>query len=603
MQQIKRWTIAPPSAAAAELASCLKTSPLIAQMLLNRGIASPADCQAFLAPSLHHLHAPAMLPGVIRAAERINQSIRNKDKIVIYGDYDVDGITATAILWHAITLLGGEVDYYIPKRLEEGYGLNAEALRQLADAGAKLIVSVDCGITAIEEVKSLHNKNVDLIITDHHEWRERESSNDSHLTAGLAPRVPDAPTPHEPLLPDCLAIVHPRLPNDPPYPNPYLCGAGVAFKLAWAIGQVNSGTPRVSEDFKKYLIEATALAALGTVADVVPLHGENRTLAHFGLTCLAHTKLNGLRSLIASAGLVGQKIDSYHAGFLLAPRLNACGRMGHAALAVELLTKADEARANEIAAYLETQNRERQTIERQIAEEAADQANKLGYDQPDCRGIVLASDKWHPGVIGIVASRMVNKFNRPAVMVALNNGHGQGSGRSIPGFHLARALHACRDHLEACGGHEMAAGLRLDSTKLENFRAAFCDHARKMVTDEMLEEEIKLDCLAALSDLNEPVVSAMQRLGPFGTGNPKPTLFCQAVQIAGPPRRVGKNANHVQLQVKQNNTFLRCIAFNHGEWCDQLQSGMTIDLAVQPSINEYNGYRNVELEIKDCRPS
>jgi single-stranded-DNA-specific exonuclease len=277
--------------------------------------------------------------------------------------------------------------------------------------------------------------------------------------------------------------------------------------------------------------------------------------------------------------------------------------MGHAALAVELLTKADEARANDIAAYLETQNRERQNIERQIAQEALDQAAQLGYDKPECRGIVLASDKWHPGVIGIVASRMVNKFNRPAVMVALNNGHGQGSGRSIPGFHLARALHACRDHLQACGGHEMAAGLRMDSSKLENFREAFCDHARKMVTEEMLDEEIHLDCLAALRDLSEPLVTMMQRLGPFGTGNPKPTLFCQAVEIAGPPRRVGKKNNHVQLRVKQNNTFLRCIAFNRPDWCDQLQSGMTIDLAVQPSINEYNGYRNVELEIKDCRPS
>jgi single-stranded-DNA-specific exonuclease len=216
---------------------------------------------------------------------------------------------------------------------------------------------------------------------------------------------------------------------------------------------------------------------------------------------------------------------------------------------------------------------------------------------------VLASDKWHPGVIGIVASRMVNKFNRPAVMVALNNGHGQGSGRSIPGFHLARALHACRDHLEACGGHEMAAGLRLDSSKLEHFREAFCEHAKQMVTDEMLEEEIHLDCLAALRELSEPLVTQMQRLGPFGTGNPKPTLFCQAVEIAGPPRRVGKKNNHVQLRVKQNNTFLRCIAFNQPDWCEQLQAGMTIDLAVQASINEYNGYRNVELEIKDVRLS
>jgi single-stranded-DNA-specific exonuclease len=589
MQQTKRWTIATPSDAAADLASSLKTSPLIAQILLNRGIADVSLCQAFLAPSLHHLHAPAMLPGVIRAAERINNSIRAKEKIVIYGDYDVDGITATAILWHAIRLLGGDVDYYIPKRLEEGYGLNAEALRQLADQGAKLIVSVDCGVTAIEEVKALRGRGVEMIITDHHEWRESPS---------------DAATDHPaPELPECFVVVHPRLAADPPYPNPHLCGAGVAFKLAWAIGQINAGGARVSEDFKHFLLEATALAALGTVADVVPLKGENRTLAHFGLGGLKQSKLHGLRALIASAGLTGQKLDSYHVGFLLAPRLNACGRMGHAALAVELLTKADEGRANEIAAYLETQNRERQAIERQIAGEAMDQAAKLGFDREDCRGMVLASDKWHPGVIGIVASRMVNRFNRPAVMIALSNGHGQGSGRSIPGFHLARALHACREHLEACGGHEMAAGLRLDSSKLELFREAFCDYARKMVTDEMLEEEIRLDCLAALGDLSEPLVTAMQRLGPFGTGNPKPALFCRGVEVAGQPRRVGKNGNHVQIQVKQNKTFMRCIAFNHGDWCEKLTPGMKVDLAVEPNINEYNGYRNVELEVKDARLS
>jgi len=583
MQQFKRWKIAAPSEAASQLASSLKTSPLLAQILLNRGLADAPLCQAFLAPNWVHLHQPSQLCNIDRAAERINKAIQAGENIVIYGDYDVDGITATAILCHAIGILGGKVSYYIPHRIDEGYGLNSDALKQLAQSGAKLIISVDCGVTAIEEVKALCESGVEIIITDHHEWRSCEDD-------------------EKPILPNCLAVVHPRLGN-PPYPNPNLCGAGVAFKLAWAIGKANAGAPRVSDEFRTFMLEATALAALGTVADVVPLKGENRTLVHFGLMQMEKTRLTGLRALIASAGLTAQKLDSYHVGFLLGPRLNASGRMGHAALAVEMLTTSDEGRANEIAAYLETQNRERQVIERQIFDEALEQATTLGLDKDDCRGIVLASENWHSGVIGIVASRIVNRFNRPAVMIALNNGHGQGSGRSIPGFHLAKALHACRNHLEGCGGHEMAAGLRLESSKLENFRAAFCQHAKQMVTDEMLEEEVRLDCLAALNQLSEALVTQLQRLGPFGTGNPKPTLFCPGVEIAGPPRRVGKNGNHVQLQVKQNGTFMRCIAFNKGDWCDQLQSGMKIDLAVEPGINEYNGYRNVELEVIDARPS
>src|SRR5207248_7060982 len=248
MQQIKRWTLAPPSAAAAELASCLKTSPLIAQMLINRGIATPADCSAFLAPSLHHLHQPALLPGVLKAAERVNQAIRAKEKIVIYGDYDVDGITATAILWHAITLLGGQVDFYIPHRIEEGYGLNDEALKQICDGGARLIVTVDCGVTAVEQAKVARERGVDLIVTDHHEWQgsgfrvQGSGGEESPPSSSLNPE----PRTLNPLLPDCYAIVHPRLPGDgPAYPNPALCGAGVAFKLAWGIGVAVGGATRV----------------------------------------------------------------------------------------------------------------------------------------------------------------------------------------------------------------------------------------------------------------------------------------------------------------------------------------------------------------------
>ncbi|HEX2973679.1 MAG TPA: single-stranded-DNA-specific exonuclease RecJ [Tepidisphaeraceae bacterium] len=576
MQQAKRWIIAPPSEAAERLAVSLKTSLLVAQMLVNRGITEAEDGRRFLSPSLMHLHDPATMPGIQPAAERIVQAIRQGERIVIYGDYDVDGITATAILWHAIKLLGGQVEFYIPHRLEEGYGMNAEAIGTICDGGAKLIVSVDCGITALAEAKLARERGVDLIITDHHEPQTS--------------------------LPECVAVVHPRLGANggaSTYPNPNLCGAGVAFKLAWAIGQAHAGGGRVDEAYKWFLVEATGLAALGTIADVVPLVGENRILARFGLGGLKQSQLVGIKALIESAGLTGQKLDSYHVGFLLAPRLNACGRMGHARQAVEMLTSADEVKAREIAAYLDLQNRSRQELERRILDEALQQVEKLGLDKDDCRGIVLAGEGWHSGVIGIVASRLVNRLYRPTVLVATNNGRGQGSGRSIPGFHLAKALQACGEHLEGSGGHEMAAGLRLETAKFEAFRDAFCAYASNAISPEMLLPVLHLDCVAELWQVTAGLVMDLQRLGPFGTGNRKPLLCCQGVEVACAPRRVGRNGDHLQMLVRQGSATMKCIGFHLGELCDRVQPGVKLDLAAEPMISEFNGRQSVELEIKD----
>jgi single-stranded-DNA-specific exonuclease len=583
MHRPKRWSISPPDERANELAARLKTSPLLAQILLNRGFTQQQDCLDFLKPSLKALAEPSLIPNLNVAAERIARAIRDREKIVVYGDYDVDGITATAILWHAIRLLGGEVDYYIPHRIEEGYGLNAEALAQICDAGAQLIISVDCGITAVEQAKVVCERGVDLIITDHHEWHCEEFDGQ-----------------RRPALPDCFTIVHPRLPGST-YPNPNLCGAGVAFKLAWGIGLAMSGAAKVSDAFRHYLVEATALAALGTIADVVPLVGENRILAYWGLGGLKGSKLHGIQALIASAGLTGQQLDSYHVGFLLAPRLNACGRMGHAREAVEMLTRADADRANEIAVYLESKNRERQTMERKILEQALEQVLQGGYDKDDCRAIVLGGEGWHAGVIGIVASRIVDRLHRPTIMIATTNGHGQGSGRSIPGFNLARGLEACSGHLEAFGGHEMAAGLKIQTTKLSDFRAAFCDHATSMLSAEAMIPELQLECLAELNLLTEALVNDLRRLGPFGHGNRKPLLCCRGLTIAGPPRRVGKTGDHLQLFVRQNQTSMKCIAFKYGHMIDQLRTGTQIDLAVEPQINEYMGRTSVELEVKDLQ--
>jgi single-stranded-DNA-specific exonuclease len=570
--------------AAKQLADRLNVSPLVAQILLNRGLSDVESCQGFLRPSLKSLHDPNQLANLQTAAGRIARAIRDGQSIVIYGDYDVDGITATSILWHAIRTLGGKASYYIPHRTEEGYGLNTEAIAQLCDQGAQLIVTVDCGVTAIEQAKVAAERGVDLIITDHHEWKEREDEQGN--------RVAD--------LPACHSIVHPRL-GGSDYPNPNLCGAGVAFKLAWGIGQAMNGSAKVDEMFRAFLLEATALAALGTIADVMPLVGENRILAHFGLGGLKQSKLIGVQALIESAGLSGQKLDSYHVGFLLAPRLNACGRMGHARLAVQMLTDADQAKSLEIARYLETQNRQRQQTERRILEEAMSQIASRGQDPQERRSIVLGSTDWHPGVIGIVASRLVERFHRPTILVAMNNGHGSGSGRSIAGFHLSRALDACHDCLESHGGHEMAAGLKLQSGRFEEFQNAFEEHARSVLKPHQLIPELAIECQVELSQMNEGLVNDLKRLGPFGNGNRQPVLCCRDVELAQPARRVGKTGEHLQLFVRQGDVFIKAVAFGFGGLVDQLKAGRRVDLAVEPSINQFNGRSSVELIVKDMQ--
>ncbi len=572
------WDILPgDESAASELARQINTSSLTAQVLMNRGLVAADACKSFLNPQLKDLIDPALIPGLTVGAERIARAVRDKEKIVIYGDYDVDGITATTILWHALRLLGGDVHYYIPHRVDEGYGLNTESIIQLASEGAKLIITVDCGVTAVEPVKAARERGVDVVISDHHDWKDE--------------------------LPDATAIVHPRLPLPGfSYANPHLCGAGVAFKLAWGVGQAMGVGGRVPEAMKWFLVDATALAALGTIADVVPLVGENRVLARFGLGGLKQTKLEGLRALIAGAQLDGQTIDSFHVGFLLAPRLNACGRMGHAKLAVEMLTDANAARAAEIATYLETQNRQRQAVERGIVEEAVAMAIELGDTAEDSRAIVLAKKGWHQGVIGIVASRLVDRFHKPTVLIALDeDGTGHGSARSVAGFHLAKAFTACGEHLVRHGGHEMAAGLAIAPGKFDDFRAAFIAHATATLGSNPLVPTLRVDVIARLDQVSEALCKEMDRLGPFGNGNPRPMLACEDLTLTAAPRRVGKNGDHLQLHVRQGERFMKAIAFNAAALLDKLQPGTSISLAVLPQINEFNGRISVELEVKDIR--
>lgn len=566
-----QWIIKQPWPACESVARRLGVHPLVVQLLFNRGLETPEPMQAFLEPRMSMLHAPEELPGAKEAAALIVAQMHERKRIVIYGDYDVDGITGTAILWHLLQLAGADVSFYIPHRIDEGYGLNAEAVRQLARDGYDVVITVDCGITGVEESRLARELGLIIIITDHH----RPGST----------------------LPDANVVVHPTVGGK--YPNPDLCGAGVAFKLAWAIAKHLSNAEKVSPEFRDFLTAAVGLVALGTIADVVPLLGENRVLARFGLANLKESRLCGLNALIASAKLADQKLNSEHVGFWLAPRLNAAGRMGHALLAAELLTRANPERAREIAQYLEEQNRSRQNMERKIFNEAVEiiEERKLASDAR--RAIVVAGDGWHAGVIGIVASRVVERFRRPTVMISLDNGEGQGSGRSIPHFDLHKALGECSHHLLTYGGHPMAAGLRIKRDKLNDFTEFFVERANQTLTGRDLEPMLKLDAEAGPSAWSLPLARELEQMGPYGSGNPRPKFASPVLHLDGEPRAVGKNANHLQFCLTDGRCRMKAIAFSQADKLEELRLRRQCRVAYEPCLNDFNGRVSVEMQVID----
>ena len=570
----KRWIVAAPDARCSALAMQLKVPPFVATVLLNRGLENRDDAHRFLNPALKDLGPPEAIPGVTEAAQRIHAAVRAGRRIVIYGDYDVDGITGTAILWHCLKLAGADVDFYVPHRVEEGYGLNADALRRIKEDGADLVVTVDCGITAVAAAQVARDIGLELIITDHHTL-DRQA------------------------LPEAAVLVHPGL-NGTDGPCD-LCGAGVAFKLAWALAQRASGAARVTPAYREFLLTAVSLAALGTIADVVPLTGENRILTRFGLGALTETSLPGIRALIDVAGLRGESLTSTHVGFVLAPRINAAGRMGHARLAVELLTRADADRAREIAIYLEEQNRHRQTTERRIAKQARERVTAAGMDSDGSRAIVLADEGWHLGVIGIVASRLVEAFSRPTVLLVVNGETAQGSARSVNHFHLHEALQHCAEHLDTFGGHAMAAGMKLSTAKIPAFTRAFIDHANQTLTAVDLQAHLRLDAEMPLQDLTEPGVRMLERIEPFGMGNPKPRFATDWVEVVGDPRVVGRSGDHLLFSVRQGQTVRKAIAFGHAQHLDATRDHRRCRLAFEPTLNRYNGRTSVELRVLDIQ--
>lgn len=575
----KRWRIHPHDAAEiAHLQQSAGVPPVVAQLLICRGVRDPEAARIFIDAKLTGLRDPELLPGVNEAADRIHGAVQQKRRIIIYGDYDADGMTATGVLFSCLRLMGADVGYHVPNRLDEGYGLNDEALRKLAEYGASMVVSVDCGIGSVKEAETARDLGLELIVTDHHQ---------------LADQLPCATT-----------LVHPSLPGSD-YPFDGLCGAGIAFKLAWALCQRASQSKKVSPAMREFLLGAVGLAALGTVADVVPLVDENRILVRHGLVSLRQRPVPGIAALLKVTELDRKPhLGAEDVAFMLAPRLNAAGRLGQAQLGVELVTTQSTDRAQSLAEYIHELNSSRDSLERRVYLAANKQA-KEEFDPRSDPALVLAGVDWHPGVIGIVAGRLAEKYHLPVVIISWDKvgaKPGVGSARAAGRLNLHEALTASSEHLLSHGGHAKAAGLKIRESNLDVFRADFCEHVAGVVSEEDRIPEVCIDAEAPLSQLTLATVQQIEQLAPFGQGNPRPILCASGVDLAEPPRRIGRGERHMSLKVRQHGVTLRAMAFGQGEAADELAKiGAPLDIAFKPVINEFRGRRSVEMHLVDWR--
>lgn len=554
-----------------QLAAALSVPPVIAQLLTQRGFSDADAADRFLNPQLSHLHDPWLLTDMRPAVDRIRLAITNKERIMIHGDYDADGITSTAMLRRALEVLGADVGHFVPDRMKDGYGLQPDTIARLAAGGARLIVSVDCGIRASEAADHARALGIDLVITDHHE--------------------PDG------VLPRAVAVINPRRP-DCLYPEKSLAGAGVALKLVQALLQ-DSGSDR---DLLPSFIK---MAAIGTMADVVPLIGENRVIAHFGLEGLTRGPHGtGLEALLEESGLVGKRLDSFHVGFVLAPRLNAAGRMSHAGKAVDLLlARGRDAQsrtgARQMARELTEENTRRQDSEAGILAEA----RRLVENDPSIGGqnlLIVAAEGWHRGVVGIVASKLVDQFHKPAIVIALDGAVGHGSCRSIGAFDMLGALEAHGDVFLKFGGHRQAAGVTVDVAKLPEIRQRLTRWANERLDPSDLVPRLRIDAVLGLRDITGEVVEGLHRMGPFGMANPKPIFRASPVDLMQAPRVMKER--HLSLMFRQDGRSFRGVAWRAAEREAYLTANrFGLELAYSLEQNEFRGERVTELTVADVR--
>jgi single-stranded-DNA-specific exonuclease len=584
-----RWSPAPPQPLlAGRLAAQLEISPLLAQCLLNRGFSEPAAIENFLSPRLKNLADPFRLPNMAAAVERLFRAREQNEPLVIFGDYDVDGVTSTALLIEVLRTLGWRVDFYLPSRMDEGYGLSTDGVANcLKKFSPKLLLAVDCGSTAVETVSWLRERGVDVIVLDHHQVSSPAPEAVALVNPQLQSRKPQVKSPAQvndvPSAPDA----------GPSTQFCELCSAGLAFKLAHALVKRGreTGLPGAAEFDLRPLLD---LVALGTIADLVPLTGESRILASAGLQRLNTTSRPGLIALkeVAQCPSV---LGAYEVGFQLAPRLNAAGRLETAEDSLRLLLARDLAEAVPLARNLDSRNRDRQKIERGIVEEVVG-ALKAKFNPQTDFVIVEGQLLWHIGVVGIVASRVLQQFHRPTIILGGENGEWRGSGRSIAGFDLAAALRECADLLVRHGGHAMAAGLSLQPEKMEALRQRLNELARRTLKPEDLQPSLRLDAEAGLDEMNLEMLGALAALKPTGQGNP-PVQFCaRQLTHQRPLQRMGADKQHVKMWVTDGSSTLEALWWNGG---DQSLPVGKFDLAFAPQINEFNGRRSVQLKVLD----
>ena len=565
----KNWIFYPEDRARIDaIIGKLRLSEIVARILVNRGIHQPDEAQAFLKPQLNDLADPGLMVDMDVAVARIHQAVRNREKILVYGDFDADGITGTSLLLHFFKLLNATTDYYIPNRITEGYSFTEEGIRAILDRDVNLVVSVDNGISSLKEVAELRSRGVDVIITDHHE-------------------PPDE-------LPPANAVVDPKR-KDCPYPFKKLSGVGVAFKLTWAVAQHLSRGKKVSPEFRRFLLNGLAWVALGTVADLVPLVGENRVFAKYGLPAIQNSPNPGLRALcdlISSSQR--QALTAEDISFRIGPRINAAGRMGRVDVAMELFLTGSYQKAMQLATELDAMNRERQQVERGIFEDVEKRREAL-----DQRIIITGDPLWHPGVIGVVASKLVEKYGKPSILLSFTDGMGRGSCRSVPGFDMHQALSHCSDLLETFGGHASAGGMKIRKERLPDFEKKMRAYLERSRAGISFGTELNIDCEVNLVALSHRLLSELEQLRPFGEGNPVPILATSKVQLARPAQQVGKNADHLSFYVRQGTNQLKAIAFSRGEDMERLNSVPSFTLAYSPRMNYFSGRSTIELEIKD----
>jgi single-stranded-DNA-specific exonuclease len=575
-----RWILpAAPEADVTQLQKNLQVPRMVAAVLVRRGYGDPAAAAEFLSPKLHSLHDPFQLRDMEIAVNRLAEAIRLREPILIYGDYDVDGTASVVILKKAIELLGGIADFHIPHRLTEGYGMRADVVERAAENGVRLIISVDTGIRAIEAVRHAKSVGIDVIVTDHH--------------------LPESE------LPPALAVINPnRL--DCPYPFKDLCGAGVTFKLIQALLSRSDLTSSRQAALLDSFLKPVAIA---TVADIVPLIGENRVFVLRGLSGLREVRSAGLRSLLRVAGFEeGECPSAYQVAFRLAPRINAAGRMASARDVIELFLTDDHLRAQELAGQLDSFNRERQQVETEIIEGILKQCDEESTDLT-LSALVFFGEDWHPGVLGIVASRLVERFCRPVFVLSYAQGidkdelYVTGSGRSIPAFHLLQALESMPDLFSRFGGHKQAAGLTLPVSQLTEFRRRFSDFAAGCLTPDDMRPQYAVDADVSFSELTDTAVQHVLALGPFGFGNPVPLFYATDVEVAGPPK-VLKEGKHFSVPLKHEGRLLAAKAWNFGDRVSMLQSGNKLDVLFQVDDDLYSrkrGYTPWCMSLKDVR--